>query len=435
MTAGKPVEIRIEWEPNAGYIALVHNDPLPAADRHSLWLSLGGRQGDRLLFRRRRRAWTASIAGYRALTGKAAMMPQWAYGFWQSRQRYETQDQLLGVRRANIASASIPLDNIVAGLVLLARGSVGQPRCSIPARFPDPKAMVDEVHALNAQIMISVWPKFYPTTDNGKELDAKGCLYHAPARSRAEGLGRPGLCQHLSTIPISEGRARHLFPPDRATSWSSKGFDAWWMDATEPDMAFEPVDRGARISDGADRASGRARRCSTPIRWSMPRAWPRICARRSRTRAPFILTRSGFGGHPARRARRCGRATSPRAGTICATRSRRASTCRCRASPTGRTTSAASRSRIATPSQEPGATAPNGANSTCAGSSSARSRPLFRSHGEIPHREIYEIAPDDPAMYDVDGLVRPAALPADALYLHHSPPTPITRTARSCAGW
>ena len=38
------------------------------------------------------------IAGYRKLTGKAPIMPKWAYGFWQSRQRYETQDQLLGVR-------------------------------------------------------------------------------------------------------------------------------------------------------------------------------------------------------------------------------------------------------------------------------------------------------------------------------------------------
>ena len=111
MTAGKPVKIRIEWTPNAGYMAFLHNNPLPRKDRHSLWMTsdtgkavdyyfVGGGTIDK------------SIAGYRKLTGKATLLPQWAYGFWQSRQRYETQDELLGVLR-EYRKREIPIDNIV----------------------------------------------------------------------------------------------------------------------------------------------------------------------------------------------------------------------------------------------------------------------------------------------------------------------------------
>ncbi len=89
----------------------LHADPRPDADRHSLTFTselakgldyyfVGGSSMDDV------------IAGYRQLTGKAPIMPKWAYGFWQSRQRYETQDQLLGVLR-EYRKRGLPLDNIV----------------------------------------------------------------------------------------------------------------------------------------------------------------------------------------------------------------------------------------------------------------------------------------------------------------------------------
>ncbi|HXG81836.1 MAG TPA: TIM-barrel domain-containing protein, partial [Sphingomicrobium sp.] len=171
LTAGKPADIRVEWEPNAGYIALLHNDPLPDADRHSLTLSsdighgldyyfVGGSNMDEV------------IAGYRKLTGKASMMPKWAYGFWQSRQRYNTQEELLGVVR-EYRKRKLPLDNIVQDWFYWPEDQWGC-QCFDAKRFPDPNAMVDEAHKANANIMISVWAKFYPNTDNYKELDAIG---------------------------------------------------------------------------------------------------------------------------------------------------------------------------------------------------------------------------------------------------------------------
>src|SRR5690606_34393819 len=87
MEAGKPVELRVEWEPNQGYIALEHADPLPEADRHSVsFASEAGKAIDYYVVPGP--TMDELVAGYRRLTGKAPLMPRWAYGFWQSRQRY-----------------------------------------------------------------------------------------------------------------------------------------------------------------------------------------------------------------------------------------------------------------------------------------------------------------------------------------------------------
>jgi alpha-D-xyloside xylohydrolase len=151
MPAGKPVEVRVEWEPNGGYLALLHNDPLPEADRHSIaFASEAGKAID--YYYVGADTLDQVIAGYRQLTGKASLMPRWAYGFWQSRQRYETQDQLLGVLR-EYRKRAIPLDNIVQDWNYWPEDQWGC-HCFEASRFPDPKAMVDEAHRSGAHVMI-----------------------------------------------------------------------------------------------------------------------------------------------------------------------------------------------------------------------------------------------------------------------------------------
>src|SRR3546814_4267756 len=90
MTAGKPVAIRIEWEPNAGYMAFVHNGPLPAPDRHSLWMTSDVAKGVDYYVTLAGSV-DGAIAGYRALTGKATLMPKWAYGFRSEEHTSELQ--------------------------------------------------------------------------------------------------------------------------------------------------------------------------------------------------------------------------------------------------------------------------------------------------------------------------------------------------------
>ncbi|MEJ0087020.1 MAG: TIM-barrel domain-containing protein [Pseudomonadota bacterium] len=230
LSAGKPAKVRIEWIPNDGYIALLHNDPLPDAERHSLTFTsetgaaidyyfIVGNSPDEV------------IAGYRTITGKAVMLPRWAYGFWQSRQRYTTQTELLDVA-AEYRKRRIPLDNIVLDWFYWKEDQWGSHEFD-PARFPDPKGMIDRLHAQNVRFMISVWPKFYPATANYKELDAAGFMYHGNIEAGAKDWVGPGYASSFYD-PYSK-RARDLYWRQIDRKLNVLGVDAWWMDATEPD--------------------------------------------------------------------------------------------------------------------------------------------------------------------------------------------------------
>jgi alpha-D-xyloside xylohydrolase len=230
MQAGKPVKIRIEWIPNDGYIALLHDDPLPDAERHSLtftsevgngidyYFVAGGSQDE-------------VIAGYRALTGKAVLLPKWAYGFWQSRQRYTNQAELLGVV-AEYRKRKIPLDNIVLDWFYWKEDSWGSHEFD-KSRFPDPKRMIDKVHAQNAHFMISVWPKFYPSTANYQELDAAGFMYRKNVEDGFLDWVGKGYTSSFYD-PYSKA-ARDIYWRQVNEKLGVLGVDAWWMDATEPD--------------------------------------------------------------------------------------------------------------------------------------------------------------------------------------------------------
>ena len=231
LTQGQPVSVRVEWVPNDGYIALLHNDPLPNADRHSLSLAsevahaidyyfVSGEDLDEV------------IAGYRHLTGKAVLFPKWAYGFWQSRQRYTNQKELIDVLK-EYRSRSIPIDNIVLDWFYWREDDWGSHRFD-PERFPDPQGMVDAVHGLNANLMISVWPKFYPTTKNYQELDAKGYIYRRNVEMGTKDWVGPG---YLSSFydPYAE-EARQIYWRQIDENLNVLGIDAWWLDSTEPDI-------------------------------------------------------------------------------------------------------------------------------------------------------------------------------------------------------
>ncbi|HET7810101.1 MAG TPA: TIM-barrel domain-containing protein [Steroidobacteraceae bacterium] len=230
MAAGKPLKLRIEWIPNDGYIALLHNDPLPDSERHSLtFTSEVGRAIDYYVVAGASQ--DEVIAGYRALTGKAVMLPKWAYGFWQSRQRYTTQAELLGVVD-EYRKRKIPLDNIVMDWFYWKEDSWGSHEFD-KARFPDPKAMIDKLHAQNAHFMISVWPKFYPTTANYKELDAAGFMYRKNVEDGFLDWVGPGYKSSFYD-PYSKP-ARDMYWRQVNDKLGVLGVDAWWMDATEPD--------------------------------------------------------------------------------------------------------------------------------------------------------------------------------------------------------
>jgi len=294
MAPGKPVTIRIEWEPNAGYIALLHNNPQPAAERHSLTMTSDVAKGLDYYVMGAKPGTNAAegvLASYHDLTGKASMMPQWAFGFWQSRQRYDTQDQLLNVVR-EYRKRHIPLDTIVQDWFYWPQDQWGSHDFDLK-RFPDAKRMVDELHTLNARIMISVWPKFYPGTDNAKALDAKGWLYHGNLEYKNLDWVGAG---YLNTDydPYAKG-ARDLFYAQMKPKLVDKGFDAWWLDASEPDI-HSNLSIQERIVTMGPTAHGPA----ASVFNSFPLMHAQGIAEHQREAVPnvrpFILTRSGFAG-------------------------------------------------------------------------------------------------------------------------------------------
>lgn len=232
LEAGQKVPLRIEWKQGAGsYIGLKVLTPRPEeeASRLSMWSEMGS---DIDYYFIHGTSMDKVIAGYRYVTGKAPVMPSWAMGFWQSRERYKTQDELLTALK-ELRKRKFGVDNMVMDWMYWKEDSWGSHEFD-PTRFPDPQGMVDSVHALNARLMISVWPKFYPTTGHFKELDAKGWMYRqAITDSIRDFVGKGYLASFYDAY--AEG-ARKLFWKQMDEHLYSKGIDAWWMDASEPNI-------------------------------------------------------------------------------------------------------------------------------------------------------------------------------------------------------
>lgn len=233
MEAGKEYPLRIEWIPDGGvsYLGLSLFTPTdPAEQTKQSWWSemadmidyyfIGGENSDEV------------IGGYRLLTGKAQIMPKWAMGYWQSRERYKTSRELLDVL-SEYRKRRIPLDNIVQDWSYWPVDAWGSHEFD-SERFPDPKAMVDSVHAQNARIMISVWPKFYHTTEHYKEFEEKGWMYTRAVEDSIRDWIWPGYIGSFYDA-YAEG-ARKLFWQQMEDHLYHLGFDAWWMDASEPDI-------------------------------------------------------------------------------------------------------------------------------------------------------------------------------------------------------
>ena len=233
LEAGKTIPIVVEWKPDGGvsYIGLKVLGPLDPVEqgRLSLWSEMGQEMDYYFIHGENM---DEVIGGYRTLTGKAPIMPQWAYGFWQSRERYKTQDEIVGTL-AEFRRRQIPIDNIVQDWSYWKEDQWGSHEFDA-SRFPDPKKMMEDIHMMNAHVMISVWPKFYPQTDNYKALDEHGWIYQQAIKDSIRdwiGKGYMG-----SFYDAYSAGARKMFWDQMNERLYSLGIDAWWMDASEPDI-------------------------------------------------------------------------------------------------------------------------------------------------------------------------------------------------------
>lgn len=292
LKAGERTPLRVEWEPDGGtsYIALKALSPVPAEEQNnlSLWSEMGNEidyyfvAGSNI---------DDVISGYRTLTGKSQVMPKWTMGFWQSRERYKTQDELLETL-AEFRKQGIPIDNIVQDWSYWPVDAWGSHDFD-QERFPDPKGMVDSVHAMNAKIMISVWPKFYITTEHYKEFDRNGWMYQQAVKDSIRDWIYPGYIGSFYDA-YAEG-AQKLFWKQMENKLYPLGFDAWWMDASEPNVQ-DNTDMDYRKSLCGPTALGPSTKYFNAYALENAKAIYQGQRGVEPNKRVFLLTRSGFSG-------------------------------------------------------------------------------------------------------------------------------------------
>ena len=230
------------------------------------------------------------VAGYRKLTGKAPLMPRFALGFWQSRERYRTAKEVTDTL-AEFRKRGIPLDTIVMDWQYW-KGDQWGSHAFDPERFPDPAGWLKEIHERwNAKLMISVWPKFYTTTDNFKAMQAKGFLYpETLKRPTTDWLG------HVHTFyDAFNPEARKLFWQQVDEALFSKGVDAWWADATEPELVGEGTPGALKATMNPTALGSGARMANAYVLTSSQAFYEGQRGTDPKKRV-FLLTRSAFAG-------------------------------------------------------------------------------------------------------------------------------------------
>lgn len=163
------------------------------------------------------------IASYRTLTGPAPLLPRWAYGFWQSRLQYSTQQEMLDVA-AKYRELKIPLDNLVLDFGWMERMGAHQ----FTSNFPDPAAMFSKLRDMHVHTMISVWPLYTPPSANFDEMLSRNYFVTG---GRAQ---LPSYYPGSRLFDAFNADGRKTFWRQMKTALFDKGVEAWWLDSSEP---------------------------------------------------------------------------------------------------------------------------------------------------------------------------------------------------------
>jgi alpha-D-xyloside xylohydrolase len=234
LISGAKNAVKMQWIPDGGesYLRVKWLPPVPKKDMNAFTFSSeAGKQLDYYFVSGNNM--DEVISGYRTLTGKAPIVPKWALGFWQSRERYKTQEELLGVV-AEFRKRKIPLDNIVLDWFYWKEDQWGSQQFDA-TRFPSPDSMISTLHnRYNTRFMISVWPKFYEGANTYQDFNSRGWLYKRNIGDRTKDWVGKG---YTSTFyDVFNDEAKKAFWELIRKNIYTKGIDAWWMDASEPDI-------------------------------------------------------------------------------------------------------------------------------------------------------------------------------------------------------
>lgn len=155
------------------------------------------------------------VAGYRQLTGKASLLPKWAFGYMQSQERYESFEELISTVQ-EFRKRGIGLDCIIQDWCSWPDGMWGQKEFD-PKHYPNPDENIGKLHDLNARFMLSVWPNPSAGTSDFNEFDAEGLMLETKDFYNAD-----------------NPKAREIYWKQVSAKLFSHGVDAWWCDNSEP---------------------------------------------------------------------------------------------------------------------------------------------------------------------------------------------------------
>ena len=185
------------------------------------------------------------IGQMRRLTGQVPMFPLWTFGYFQSKERYRSQDELVAVVK-KYRELRVPLDGIIQDWQYWGNNYLWNSMEFLNAEFYDPQKMVDDVHKLHAHMLISIWNSFGPQTKQYKELDKIGALMDFKTWPLSGSDKWPPMMDYPSGVKVYDPynpEARDIYWKYLNKGIFSLGMDGWWLDSSEPDhMEFKPSD-------------------------------------------------------------------------------------------------------------------------------------------------------------------------------------------------
>ena len=210
------------------------------------------------------------IAAYREVTGAAPLMPRWALGYIHCRERFHSQNEILGTAQ-RFRREQLPVDMLVQDWQYWGPHGWNSMKFD-EANYPDPKALTDSLHGMNLKLMLSVWSKIDRNSEVGREMAASG--YYIP---------------NTDWIDFFNPAAAKAYWKNFSQRLLPTGIDAWWQDATEP----ENDDLEGRLVNNGQ-WKGETFRCVYPLLVNKT-VWEGLLNDQP-SRRPMILTRSGFAG-------------------------------------------------------------------------------------------------------------------------------------------
>ncbi|MDR3095349.1 MAG: glycoside hydrolase family 31 protein [Bacteroidales bacterium] len=233
------------------------------------------------------------IAQMRSLTGQAPMFPLWTFGYWQSKERYKSQNEIVDVVR-KYRELGVPLDGIIQDWQYWGNNYLWNAMEFLSPEYNRPQQMIDNIHNLNAHFTISIWSSFGPHTKPYRDLEKGNMLYDIITWPQSGVETWPPNRDYPSGVRVYDAynpAARDIYWNYASKGLFALGVDGWWMDSTEPDhLDFKPEDFDTKTALG----SFRKVRNAYPL-MSVGGVYEHQRAESSDKRV-FILTRSAFAG-------------------------------------------------------------------------------------------------------------------------------------------